>query len=44
MFVEGGIHHVYNRVTRGEGAFGEDREAERLLDAICEVKQRDGLG
>ena len=43
LFVEGGIYHVYNRVTRGERAFGEDPEAERLLDAMREVKQRDGL-
>lgn len=43
VFVEGGIYHVYNCVTRGESAFGEDSEAERLLDAMREIKQRDGL-
>ena len=43
VFVEGGIYHVSNRVTRGESAFGEDPEAERLLDAMREVKQQDGL-
>jgi len=43
VFVEGGIYHVYNRVTRGEGVFAEDAEAERLVEAMREVKQRDGL-
>ena len=43
VFVEGGIYHVYNRVTRGERVFSEDAEAERLLDSMREIKQRDGL-
>jgi REP element-mobilizing transposase RayT len=43
VFVEGGIYHVYNRVTRGEGAFAEDGEAERFVELVREVKKRDGL-
>ncbi len=43
VFVEGGIYHVYNRVTRGEGVFGEDGEAVRLLDAMRDARDRDGL-
>lgn len=43
VFVEGGIYHVYDRVTRGECVFAEDAEAKRLLDTMREIKQRDGL-
>ncbi len=41
VFIEGGIYHVYNRVTRGERVFGEDGEAQRLVDVMREIKQRD---
>jgi putative transposase len=43
VFVEGGIYHVYTRVTRGERVFADNGEAERLVDVMREVKQRDGL-
>ena len=43
MFVEGGIYHVYNRVTRGERVFAEDQEAALLLDAMRDARDRDGL-
>lgn len=43
VFVEGGIYHVYNRVTRGERVFAEDHEAARLLDAMRDARDRDGL-
>ena len=43
VFVEGGIYHVYNRVTRGEMVFAEDQEAVRLLDAMRDARDRDGL-
>ncbi len=43
VFVEGGIYHVYNRVTRGERVFAEDGAAQRLVDVMREIKQRDGL-
>jgi len=43
VFVEGGIYHVHNRVTRGERVFAEEQEAVRLLDAMRDAKERDGL-
>jgi REP element-mobilizing transposase RayT len=43
VFVEGGIYRVCNRVTRGERAFADAGEAERLVDVMREVKQQDGL-
>lgn len=43
VFVEGGIYHVYNRVTRGECVFAEDREAARLVDAMRDARDRDSL-
>jgi REP element-mobilizing transposase RayT len=43
VFVEGGIYHVYNRVARGERVFAEDQEAARLLDAMRDARDRDGL-
>lgn len=43
VFIEGGIYHVYNRVTRGERVFAEDGEAQRFVDLMLEIKQRDGL-
>ena len=43
VFVEGGIYHVYNRVTRGERVFAEDQEAALLLDAMRDARDRDGL-
>jgi len=43
VFLEGGIYHVYNRVTRGERVFGEDHEALFLLDTMRQVRDRDGF-
>ncbi|MEN8164407.1 MAG: transposase [Acidobacteriota bacterium] len=43
VFVEGGIYHVYNRVTRGERVFEEKQEAALLLEAMREIRDRDGL-
>ena len=43
VFLEGGVYHVYNRVTRGEKVFGDDHEALFLLDTIREVRDRDGF-
>jgi len=43
VFVEGGLHHVYNRVTRGEGVFADDSEAESLVRILHEASRRDGL-
>jgi len=41
--VEGGVYHVYNRFARGAEIFGEGDEAERFLDLLRKVKNRDGL-
>ncbi len=43
VFVEGGLYHVYNRVSRGEAPFVEEAEAEGLLGILAEAKERDGL-
>lgn len=43
VFVEGGIYHVYNRFARGAELFGEGDEAERFLDLLRTVRDRDGL-
>lgn len=42
-FLEGGIYHVYNRVTRGERVFSEDDEALFLLNTMRKVRDRDGF-
>jgi len=41
VILEGGIYHVYNRVTRGERVFGDDEEAGRFVARMAEVKRRD---
>ena len=41
VFVEGGIYHVYNRMTRGERVFDQDQEALELLEIIRDVRDRD---
>jgi len=41
VFLEGGIYHVYNRVTRGERVFDEDQEALFLLETMRKVRDRD---
>jgi len=41
--IEGGIYHVYNRVSRGEHAFRDEAEAKRLLKRLVETKRRDGF-
>jgi hypothetical protein len=43
ILVEGGIYHVYNRVSRGEHAFRDEAEAERLLRRLSETKCRAGF-
>jgi REP element-mobilizing transposase RayT len=43
VFLEGGIYHVYNRVTRGEKVFDDDQEALFLLDTMRKVRDRDGF-
>ncbi len=43
VFVEGGIYHVYNRFARGAEVFKEGEEADRFLELLRHVRQRDGL-
>jgi REP element-mobilizing transposase RayT len=43
ILIEGGIYHVYNRVSRGEHAFRDEAEAERLLKRLVETKRRDAF-
>jgi REP element-mobilizing transposase RayT len=40
--VEGGLYHVYNRVSSGENIFADPNEAIEFVDRIREVKKRDG--
>ena len=43
VFLEGGIYHVYNRTSRGEGVFAEEDEASAFMELLRVVKERDGL-
>lgn len=43
VFLEGGIYHVYNRVSRGESVFAEEEEASAFVGLLREIKDRDGL-
>ncbi len=40
---EGAVHHVYNRLARGERVFDQEDEARRFAELLREVTQRDGL-
>ena len=43
VFFEGAVYHVYNRLARGEQAFGEESEAQWFRKLLQEVAERDGL-
>jgi putative transposase len=43
VVIEGGIYHVYNRFARGAEVLREGDEAERFLDLLRMVRDRDGL-
>ena len=43
LFIEGGIYHAYNRFARGAEVFREGDEAERFLELLRKVRDRDGL-
>ncbi len=34
VFIEGGVYHVYNRVSRGESVFAEQTEAECFVSLL----------
>jgi len=39
--VEGGLYHVYNRISSGEAVFADPNEAVEFIEIIREVKRRD---
>ena len=43
IVVEGGLYHVYNRFARGAAIFDEGDEAERFLDLLRMVRDRDEI-
>jgi len=43
VFVEGALHHVYNRFARGEGVFGDPEEVIDFVERLRQVKTRDGF-
>lgn len=40
--VEGGIYHVYNRVSSGEPIFADPEEAIEFTEIVRDIKKRDG--
>jgi len=42
ILVAGAVYHVYNRVSSGERVFESGEVAEKFLDLVAEVKERDG--
>ncbi|RLE24014.1 MAG: hypothetical protein DRJ65_10705 [Acidobacteria bacterium] len=42
VVVEGGVYHVYNRISSGEAVFADPNEAIEFIEIIREVKKRDG--
>ncbi len=43
VFVEGGIYHVYCRVTRKEPVFKDPKAADVFVDQLAKIKSRDGF-
>lgn len=42
VVVEGGLYHVYNRISSGETTFADPNEASDFVETIRETKKRDG--
>ena len=42
IIVEGGLYHVYNRVSSGEPVFADPNEAIEFIEIVRDVKKRDG--
>jgi REP element-mobilizing transposase RayT len=40
--IEGGLYHVYNRVSSGEHIFADPEEAMEFIEIVRDVKKRDG--
>jgi len=43
ILVDGGIYHVFSRVTRREPVFDDDGAADVFLDQLAKIKKRDGF-
>jgi REP element-mobilizing transposase RayT len=43
VFFDGAMYHVYNRVARGQPVLEDGGEAERFVELLREVVERDGL-
>ncbi len=43
IFVDGGIHHVYDHLGRGERVFDEEVEANVFVSLLREIAERYGL-
>jgi len=42
IVVEGGLYHVYNRISSGEPIFADPNEAIEFIEIVRDVKKRDG--
>jgi REP element-mobilizing transposase RayT len=42
VVIEGGLYHVYNRVSSGEHIFADPEEATEFIEIVRDVKKRDG--
>ena len=42
IVVEGGLYHVYNRVSSGEHIFADPEEAMEFIEIVRDIKKRDG--
>lgn len=42
VVIEGGLYHVYNRVSSGEPIFADPNEAIEFIEIVRDVKKRDG--
>ena len=42
VVIEGGLYHVYNRVSSGEHIFADPEEAMEFIEIVRDVKKRDG--
>ena len=43
VFFEGAVYHVYNRVARGQPVLRDGGEAERFVELLRKVVERDGM-
>ena len=41
IVVEGGLYHVYNRVSSGEHIFADPEEAMEFIEIVRDIKKRD---